>query len=69
MSDRIYLFAIGIVGVVATAVELTFKFIDPSWLGLGLGITGLSATFINEVLALVKKYTNEKATKEAESKA
>lgn len=69
MSEKVYLFAIGIVGVVATAVELTFKFIDPSWLALGLGITGLSTTFINEVLALVKKYTNEKAAKDAESKA
>lgn len=69
MSDKVYLFAIGIVGVVATAVELTFKFIDPSWLGLGLGITGVVATAANEVLALVKKYTNEKASKEAENKA
>lgn len=64
MSDKVYLFAIGIVGVVATAVELTFKFIDPSWLALGLGITGVVATALNEILALVKKYTNDKANKE-----
>lgn len=63
MSEKVYLFAIGIVGVVATAVELTFKFIDPSWLALGIGITGIVATAIQEILALVKNYSDKKAAK------
>lgn len=57
MSDKVYYFAVGITGVVATAVNLVFKFMDVSWLTQALAISGLTETFIVEVLSVFHKNT------------